>query len=50
MASSVEEERTEDESEIRSKRSEALLELSQGISLIFFDKIVVLTVYIEPRN
>jgi len=50
MASLVEEERTEDESEIRSKRSEALLELSQGISLIFFNKIVVLIVYIEPRN
>jgi len=35
-ASSVEEERNEDESEIRSEQSEALSELSQGISLIFF--------------
>ncbi len=49
-ASSVEEERNEDESEIRSERSEALSEFSQGITRIFFYKIVVLTVYIEPRN
>ncbi len=51
MATAVEEEEeNEDESEIHSKRSEALSDLSQGISLIFLYKIVVLTVYIEPRN
>ena len=46
----MEEERNEDESEIRSERSEALSEGFQGISLITFQKIVVLIVYIEPLN
>jgi len=49
-ASSGEEEENEDESEIRSERSKALSEGFQGISLITFQKIVVLIVYIEPLN
>jgi len=44
----VEEEENKDESEIYPEQSKALLEFSQGISLISFYKIVVLIVFIEP--